>query len=189
MNYLIPLMLLLLALPAGAADYGVGERLAPSQPGQATSRFRKVTWDDLLPAGWDPSKAFEGVDLSQLDDADPRAEAALEKMRAMWNEAPTNPAIDGQAIRIPGFMVPLEFGQKEVKEFLLVPYFGACIHVPPPPANQIIHVLAARPYTTNSYMDAVWVEGTIEQATSDTDMGGSGYRMRAEGVEPYEEPP
>ncbi|HET7687126.1 MAG TPA: DUF3299 domain-containing protein, partial [Candidatus Macondimonas sp.] len=96
-----------------------------------------------------------------------------------------NPAIAGKPVRIPGFMVPLEFGQKEVKEFLLVPYFGACIHVPPPPANQVIHVIAAKPVKTKDYMDAVWIEGQLELATVNTEMGEAGYRMAEARVTPY----
>lgn len=84
-------------------------------------------------------------------------------------------------------MVPLEFGKKEVKEFLLVPYFGACIHVPPPPANQIIHVIPNSPVKSQTGMDAVWVEGIIELVNSKTQMGDSGYRLQTSKVEEYKE--
>jgi len=181
----------LLAATATAADYQVGDRLPAAEQDNTAKQYQQVTWDDLLPEDWDPRKAFEGIDLDEmdnLDDDDPRADAALQKLKAMWNDAPPNPAINGKAIRIPGFMVPLEFGEKEVTEFLIVPYFGACIHVPPPPANQIIHVQAATPYETESYMDAVWVEGTIELAKSQTELGDTGYRLKADRVEPYQYP-
>ncbi len=173
------------ALPVHAAEYKVGDRLATPAP--ATGKAREINWDDLLPPGWNPAKELEGLKLDQLSDEDPRAMEALEKLRAMWNHAPANPAIAGKPIRIPGFMVPLEYGKKEVKEFLLVPYFGACIHVPPPPANQIIHVVADKPVKTKTYMDAVWIEGALELAVSRTEMGDAGYRMRAARVEPYVE--
>ena len=188
----------LLAGAVAAADFEVGDRLQPAQAdggpaeqGGGAASYQELTWDDLLPADWDPMQAFEGIDLNELadlDDADPRADAALEKLKAMWNDAPANPAVAGKAIRIPGFLVPLEYGDQAVTEFLLVPYFGACIHVPPPPANQIIHVKAAEPYATESYMDAVWVQGVIELAKSQTDLGDSGYRLDADTVERYEEP-
>ena len=187
MRYALLLLAVLLTATALAADYQVGERLAPAGKDQAEQQYQEVSWDDLLPADWDPMKEIEGLDLDALSDDDPRAEAAAQRLKAMWNEAPTNPAINGKAIRIPGFMVPLEYGKKQVTEFLLVPYFGACIHVPPPPANQIVHVIAAQPYETESYMDAVWVEGVIELAETETDMGDSGYRMKAHKVEPFEE--
>jgi len=45
-------------------------------------------------------------------------------------------------IQIAGFIVPLELGDftETVSEFLLVPNPLACIHIPPPPPNQMIYV-------------------------------------------------
>ena len=183
---LLPLLWLWLA--AQAADYQVGDRLKGASQEKAGS-YKEVTWDDLLPKDWDPMKAITELKLDKLKDSDPRAIEAMEKLKRMWNEAPVNPAINGRPIRIAGFMVPLEWGKQEVKEFLLVPYFGACIHVPPPPANQIIHVIADKPFKSREGMDAVWVNGVIELAVSRTDMGDSGYRMRARKVEAYKEAP
>ena len=188
MRYAMLVIAAFLAGTAVAADHQVGERLAPDKTRPPPQHFQEVSWDDLLSEGWDPMKAIEDLNLDALSDEDPRAEAAAEKMRAMWSAAPSNPAINGRAIRIAGFVVPLEYGKQEITEFLLVPYFGACIHVPPPPANQIIHVIATRPYKTETYMDAVWVEGIIELAETETDMGDSGYRLKAQTVVPFEEP-
>ena len=188
MKPLLLLMACLLTSPVSAADYKVGDRLAPAA-GDKAAAYKEVTWDDLLPKDWDPMKAITELKLDKLKDSDPRAIEAMEKLKRMWNEAPVNPAINGHPIRIAGFMVPLEWGKQEVKEFLLVPYFGACIHVPPPPANQIIHVIADKPFKSKDGMDAVWVNGVIELANSKTDMGDSGYRMRAKKVEAYKEPP
>jgi hypothetical protein len=74
-----------------------------------------------------------------------------------------------------------------MREFLLVPYFGACIHTPPPPANQIIHVTSATPIKGFRTMDAMWASGTLRTAISDTAMGNSGYRMELEVAAPYRE--
>ena len=70
----------------------------------------------------------------------------------------------GKSIKIPGFAVPLEGddGFENVKEFLLVPTFGACIHVPPPPPNQVIHVILDKPVYFEKLMYAVWVSGIVE---------------------------
>ena len=84
-------------------------------------------------------------------------------------------------------MVPLEHKGNQVTEFLLVPYFGACIHVPPPPANQIIHVVAAKPLKNARTMDTVWVSGALETALTDSPWGMSGYKMKADVVAPYTE--
>ena len=186
MKRIVALCCCLLAAPALAADYKVGDRL-PAAKAAAPAKHKEISWDDLLPKGWDPMKAVTDLKLDKLKDSDPKAIEAMDKLKAMWSNAPSNPDIAGKAIRIPGFMVPLEFGKKEVKEFLLVPYFGACIHVPPPPANQVIHVIPDRPAKVKTGMDAVWVEGVIELASSKTDLGDSGYRLRASKVEAYKE--
>ena len=107
-----------------------------SVPGQA----RTIGWEQLIPAGWDPYKDLKALNLDKLKDNDPKAEEALKKMRKMWDNAPINPLILGQSVRLPGYVVPLEDLAAGIKEFLLVPYFGACVHSPPPPANQIVHV-------------------------------------------------
>ena len=177
------LLAALLAVPAGAAEYKQGDRL-PAKVA-AKSAFRSVTWDDLLPKDWDPLAVLKGVDIAKLKDGDPRADEALNKLRTAWDAAPANETLNRTKIRIPGFLVPLEWGDKTLKEFLLVPYFGACIHSPPPPANQIIHVVADPPAKGVKAMEAVWVEGTLEIALADTDMGRSSYRMQARSVTRY----
>jgi uncharacterized protein len=93
----------------------------------------------------------------------------------------------GQAVRIPGFVVPLEDGKDGLKEFLLVPYFGACIHSPPPPSNQIIHVLPKTPAKGYRSMDTVWISGTLVSVQTDSFMGAASWRMEAVSVAPYAE--
>jgi len=61
-------------------------------------------------------------------------------MRSKLDEAPISTKYINQKIRMPGFVVPLDAVRNGQREFLLVPYFGACIHTPPPPANQIVLV-------------------------------------------------
>jgi len=177
------LLALLLATPALSADYKVGDRLHESAAPK--SAYKTVSWDDLLPKDWDPMAAFKGIDLAKLDDADPRAGDALEKMRKAWDAAPVNHAINGQNVRLPGFVVSLDGGPGELREFLLVPYFGACIHVPPPPANQIIHVIPDKPVKGVKNMAAVWVSGKLGIGHSESPMGNSGYLMEAREVIPY----
>ena len=109
----------------------------------------------------------------------------MRQMRGVWDNAPTNPKMDGARVRLPGYVVPLEEIKNELKEFLLMPYFGACIHSPPPPANQIVHVLAAQPLKGWRTMDAVWVNGTLKATRSDSAMGTSGYSIADPVVERY----
>ena len=156
-------------------------------PGTASPRT--IGWDALVPADWDPMKDLKGLNLSILNDADPRATAALAKLREAWDNAPVNPALVGQLVRLPGYLVPLEETKDGLKEFLLVPYFGACIHSPPPPANQIVHVLPKAAAKGLRSMDTVWVTGVLTGTRTDSYMGMSGYRIEATQVEPYTERP
>ena len=146
-----------------------------------------ISWDALVPAGWDPAAGFEGVNPDQLADSDPRAQQLLARMRKIWDEAPVNTAMNGRAVRLPGYVVPLEEGRDGLREFLLVPYYGACIHTPPPPANQIIHVKLDKPSRLAKSMDAVWLTGVLRTGREKTEMGQSGYRMQASGLELYTE--
>jgi hypothetical protein len=83
----------------------------------------------------------------------------------------TVPELDGQQFRLPGFVVPVETTEDGLlKEFFLVPYFGACIHVPPPPQNQIIYGRLEEPIEMVNIWDAFWLEGTlnIEDISNET---------------------
>ena len=106
-----------------------------------------------------------------------------------------NSALDGQLVRLPGYLLPLEFSGKMVTEFLLVPWVGACIHTPPPPPNQIVHVKADKAFEMAGVFTPVWVTGKLTAAatkkslflidgSSDIDIG---YSLRASQVEPYRE--
>ncbi len=164
--------------------YQVGERLSKA-PASPTANFREVTWEQLIPPNWNPADAFKGFDLAKMQDADPRAMDALARMRDAWANAPAEPSLNGAAIRIAGFAIPLERIKGEVREFLLVPYFGACIHVPPPPANQIIYVLSDKPLKDMQSMDAIWVSGLLKVSAGDSSWGRSAYRLQASVIAPY----
>ena len=173
--------------PATSGTAGAA-RLAQAAPPSAGAA-RTIGWEALVPPDWDPMKDLKGLNLSILSDADPRATAALAKLREAWDNAPINPAVVGQTVRLPGYLVPLEETKDGLKEFLLVPYFGACIHSPPPPANQIVHVLPKVPAKGLRSMDTVWVTGVLTGARTDSYMGMSGYRIEATQVAPYAERP
>lgn len=160
-------------------------RLARAAP---DANARTITWDDLAPTDWDPSKRILELNrgLGSLDDADPRAAKAMKELREIWDNAPTVAALNGAVVKLPGYIVPLEEVNGELKEFLLVPYFGACIHTPPPPANQIVHVVMMQPAKGYRSMEAVWISGTLATARrEDGAMGVSGYRLRAGAIERY----
>lgn len=173
----------------GQGGFEVGDRLEPGS-GEVAG-FSEITWDDLIPPDWIPEDLFQGlfddVDVDALEDYDPRAMEVMDRIRALWDAAPVVADMDGRRVRIPGFVVPLEGDGKEIHEFLLVPYFGACIHVPPPPANQLIHVMPDEAVPAMWNMMPVWVSGVLSVIRQDTDMGIAGYQMQGMRVEAYEE--
>ncbi len=177
---------------ANRAAYQVGDRIAPaSAPAAAapdSASFRQIAWEELLPPGWDPLAPFKGLPLDKLEDGDPRAQSALLKAREYWKQAPLRTEMDGQAVRLPGFVVSLAGEGERIREFLLVPYFGACIHVPPPPANQVLHVVAGKAHEGLRTMDTVWIAGTLRVERAETMMGDAGYAMRDAEVLPYAPP-
>ena len=147
----------------------------------------ELEWDSLIPADWRPDKIMADYNADNLSDDDPRAKELLEKLKTFWREAPVVKDLDGKQVKLPGFVVPLEMDTKTIGEFLLVPYYGACIHVPPPPKNQIVHVITE---PTNPYIgtlfDTVWVTGTIKVKPLSSELAEAGYRIDATKVEPYE---
>lgn len=176
------------AVPLMKLSLSASAPVSTSAPAVAsTAAIKTVSWESLLPPNWDPMKEFRGLDLQGLTDGDPRANELMAKMRKSWDNAPVNTALVGQQVRIPGFVVPLEEGKDGLKEFLLVPYFGACIHSPPPPSNQIIHVLPQSPAKGYRSMDTVWITGTLTAVQTDSFMGAASWRMQASHVAPYAE--
>lgn len=156
-----------------------------STPAQAQTPPEKIEWAALMPKDWDPLRELKALDLNKLTDADPRAMAALEKIRASWANAPVVPDMHNKRVRIAGYIVPLEHTKAGLTEFLLVPYFGACIHMPPPPPNQVIHVALRNPKKHFQTMDTLWVQGLLKVEHASTGLGEAAYRLLADSVTPY----
>lgn len=122
-----------------------------------------------------------------------RREEITEKRRA--SALKTNDALDGKQVRIPGYLLPLEFKDKKVTEFLLVPWVGACIHTPPPPPNQIVHVKLDKGFDIGDEMfTAVWVNGVMKTEDASPELSyvdgkqniDVSYELQAHEVQPYE---
>lgn len=97
--------------------------------------------------------------------------------------------LDGRIVRLPGYIVPLDDFADAVTEFLLVPYFGACIHTPPPPPNQMVHVRVTRgTHRATSWMAPVWIEGRFEIRAVTSPYGVVAFQLRATAITPYTEP-
>jgi hypothetical protein len=156
------------------------------------AEVRQIRWAELVPEGWDPFAVMREKNKERgagyISDADPRILQVMREMREIWDNAPVNEAMDGAVVKLPGYVVPLEEAGGAIKEFLLVPYFGACIHSPPPPANQIVHVVPTKPARGLRSMDVVWISGKLHAKRQDSVMGKSGYHMDAFKIEPYVAP-
>jgi hypothetical protein len=159
----------------------------PREAGKSVGGYRTATWEELIPKDWDPRKTFRDRNPGRIVEGSPEEQALMRELREAWDNAPTRADLNGARVRLPGFVVPLELGAGTVREFLLVPYFGACIHSPPPPANQIIHVTLTSPKPLRT-MDAVWASGVLRTQRRDSSLGVSGYSMEAAQAEPYKAP-
>ena len=155
----------------------------------ASQDVRELEWDDLIPPDWNPFALLDALlkeNPDGLQDGSPEADRLLREFVTAGANAPVVQELDGQAVRLPGYVVPLDFENESVSEFLLVPYFGACIHVPPPPANQIVYVKTDANYSPGGLFDVVWVTGTLHAEAFDNEVGDAGYTMLATTVEPFE---
>lgn len=164
---LMPTFAIWIARPPSAADTAAG----------ATATYPDISWQELVPKEWDPLKRFRDLPIDAMKDSDPRAAELQRQMRETWDNAPTNYRVNGAQARLSGYVVPIDLPKDGLREFLLVPYFGACIHSPPPPANQIVHVFLAQPAKDIHTMDAVAVSGSLRTVRQASDMGISGYSM------------
>lgn len=151
----------------------------------SAATYQHADWEMLLPEKWDPAAALRGMDFSQVKDSDPRAIKALQQVREVWKRAPIEPKMNGARIRISGYVTPLDSDLGHAREFLLVPYYGACIHTPPPPGNQIIHVVLRKPMSLAGWDSSVIVSGQLETVPSSTALGVAGYRMMADAIVPF----
>ena len=174
--------LTLAALSLGTSSAFSAHAKGPASASSSSAAAQHIKWADLVPKDWDPAeevrKHLKVDNFDIISDTDPRMLEMLKQMREVWDNAPVNPAMDGVQGRIPGYVVPLEEAKDgSIREMLLVPYYGACIHSPPPPANQIIHVFLSKPAKGFAAMDTVWVSGTLKAFRGDSYMGASGYRV------------
>jgi uncharacterized protein len=198
-------MTLNLFLPVLALTFGM-------QAALAADASRVLTWEEMMPPGEDKvySELFDKL-LAQFE-AQMAAQTAggqplgsetasgadgLPGISAdmLMSDTPIQigtfnvvSELDGQTVRLPGYVVPLDLNvQSELREFLLVPYFGACIHVPPPPPNQTLYVTSDQPVMLEDIGVPVFVEGVLSIARHDAELADAAYSLALHKVEIYEE--
>ena len=173
--------------------------LASTGGALAAPPARELKWEQLIPAdpGGTPRATPRGVVQHGQSLASGGAPPALGgrslggAARSAESGPPASqpagaevvPELDGQRVRMRGFVVPMSFEGVKIKEFLLVPYVGACIHVPPPPANQIVFIEAAQPIEVRGMFEAVAVTGTLRTMAMSTELASVGYHLAADQVE------
>jgi len=148
---------------------------------------RDLAWSEMIPpdAPAEVPNMKPLHDLSQMGDA-LAAESAPAAKQDMPN-APVVQSLDGLSVRLPGYIVPLEVSEEgRTTEFLLVPYFGACIHVPPPPSNQIVHVKSEVGVKLDELYQPYWIEGAMQVKPSSSELADAGYQMDAQKIYMYE---
>lgn len=118
-----------------------------------------------------PSLMWE--DLQQLDLNTGKMPPSLKKL-------------DGTVVRVPGFVIPLEDNDQAVSEFLLVPFPMACIHVPAPPPNLIVHVKMDKgKKVAFDFYAPIWAQGRLKIQTTRNIYTDSSYFMNGMLIEPY----
>lgn len=171
---------------------------APAVSADAQS-YEDIDWTELMPAEDlsallnRPAFLDDIADGSAQDSLDSFQQRQLEDEQAQQYQAALSSTrviqgFDGKAIRIPGFIVPLEQNEdKEVTRFFIVPYFGACLHMPPPPPNQILYVESEQGITLENLYDPYWFEGVVSIEQKVDAMGTSAYSLALDNYALYEE--
>ena len=148
--------------------------------------FTRADYDEAVAKLKEENVDIEGLLLKRVEITEKR------RLRGLT----ANAELNGKKIRLPGYLLPLEFENKKVTEFLLVPWVGACIHTPPPPPNQIVHVKLDKGYDIGDEMfTAVWVNGVMKTEENNPELSfvdgkqniDVSYVMQAEEVKLYEE--
>lgn len=191
----LPLMCLAVVLLAGC---GQGEESAggPANPSPSTGTMTPAWPVEATPAA---APTLAGVVVSTASPApsnilEPGPDGAI---AVTWDDlyelnfetgerTPKLEALDDQLVKVPGFMVPLDDAAEAVSEFLLVPYAGACVHVPPPPPNQIVYVKMMTDRSSTVYWwDPIWIYGTLHIDDVMHAYGKASYSLDGERTEIY----
>ena len=169
----LPLIRLLLCLTVLAAGPGLDA---------ADTSAPLTDWDVLIPPGHHPTRILERHGVRFLDLSQPRGQAIFEELQQARRLAPVVPELEGREADLTGFVVPLDGDGEATTEFLLVPETGYCIHMPPPPANQL--VLARAPDSDRSWalFSEVRVNGRLRVEERALPNGRAGYALEARNV-------
>ncbi|MEL6825348.1 MAG: DUF3299 domain-containing protein [Pseudomonadota bacterium] len=153
----------------------------------AARGVREVGWEELMPEGEEERLAqLYQQQMTMLYSGGPIAEGSAADQMIQIGTFNTVKELNETKVRIPGYTVPFEYGANaEISEFLLVPYYGACLHAPPPPPNQTVFAMTDEPIKLRNLAQAVWIEGTIYTQTQESELADAAYTIRVDRVETY----
>jgi hypothetical protein len=143
-------------------------------------------------AAKDPPRELDWLELMPKDEVDALSEAPVVEHQGMFKMEQqgsfrTIPELNDVYVKLPGYIVPVDVDEdQKMSSFFLVPYFGACIHVPPPPPNQIVYVTLEKPMDVTDIYDAFWIEGTLKVEAVQKEIAASAYVLKADKVTLYE---
>jgi hypothetical protein len=157
-----------------------------------------LDWQDLVPKKGmgepilvpSDQQIFGLPDRKTFDGDDDDYAFLVESLETLKYQQPPGayikPELDGKLVRIPGYITPLSFNDAKLREFLLVPYHGACIHLPPPPGNQIVYIKKAKGIVEERLYQPVWITGTLRSKSIGTAVADVGYSIEDAVAEPYD---
>lgn len=167
--------LMLASLAAGCLSLGT------TACRQADPPMKRIGWPDLFPPGWPPEKYFGAFRREEVGDDwsedEPRALAVLQRLKALSRQVPTAPAWEGLRVEIPGFAVMYGDDKLLLDRFFLAPYQGACVHRPPPPGNQLVHVRMAQPIPLLHAAYPLLMRGRLQRMDTDHPTAFSRYAL------------
>ncbi|GAB5377203.1 MAG: DUF3299 domain-containing protein [Acuticoccus sp.] len=155
-------------------------------------RTVRIDWSDLIPqeaAAVDPIDEMQqrlGLAEEAPRQSTPRGVVQHGEIGPVAGGAEVVDTYDGKTVELSGFVIPLDYTAEGVTSFMLVPFVGACIHVPPPPPNQLVFVTTTRPFEVAGLFEPYTVTGAFGTATTQTELAEVGYFMKADTVRPYE---
>jgi len=160
--------------------------------------YKTIEWSDLIPqedldALMNPPEYLNDISDGSLEDQiNTQLQGAMSADDSRYQQALSSvqikPEFNNKKVKIPAFIVPLEYDEEQnVTEFFLVPYFGACIHVPPPPPNQIIFAAYENGMSLEALYDAFWISGTLQTSFTENDTATSAYSIAIDSIELYTE--
>lgn len=186
------------------ATNALSEQELSAEPVESTKvessiEFTEIDWDALIPEDdlamlMTPPDYIRDIEDGSLQDSlEQQIGAAFNKSNDPYQQALVSTKVidtmDNRWVKLPGFIVPIATNeQQKVTEFFLVPYFGACLHMPPPPPNQIIYASYPQGLNLPSLYDAFWLSGQLNTEVISNSVAKSAYSMRVAHIESYQQP-